>query len=124
MNLGYGKSTLLSRLMHDPNTAAWEMKSGYEPTTFNSSTQFWKYRQHQIQVDLYDTAGQEAFASLRQLAYPGAVAFIFAYDAGNRASFANLKEKWLPEVPNPATNPNPNAVNQPRVGRLSNPRSV
>ena len=93
-----GKSTLLSRLMHDPKASLWEIPGSYEPTTFNATTEFWQYRQHHIQVELYDTAGQEAFEALRQLAYPGTDVFIFAYDAGNKASFDNLRHKWIPEV--------------------------
>ena len=49
-------------------------------------------------VQIWDTAGQEGFETLRTLAYPGTKVYIVAYDATSMTSFNNVEGKWLPEL--------------------------
>jgi len=82
-----------------------------EPTTFHSTTEHWLYRSHEVEVEIFDTAGQRAFETLRGLAYHGANIFILSYDVGNEASLENVVNKWIPEaVTSPFTAPGITAV--------------
>lgn len=58
-----------------------------------------------VNFDLYDTAGQESYARLRQLSYPGSDVFLLCYSIGNKTSLNNVKDAWWPEV----THHNPTA---------------
>jgi small GTP-binding protein len=50
-----------------------------------------------VQFNIWDTAGQEKYASLAPMYYRGAVASILVYDITNRASFQVLKA-WAEEL--------------------------
>ncbi|XP_063908921.1 cdc42 homolog isoform X2 [Zophobas morio] len=49
-------------------------------------------------VILQDTAGQEEFDKLRQLAYKETDVFILCYAVNDVNSWDNVKEKWAPEL--------------------------
>lgn len=49
-------------------------------------------------MSLWDTAGQEEYARLRPLSYPGTDMFLLLFDITSEDSFANIKSQWLPEV--------------------------
>ena len=51
-----------------------------------------------INLGLWDTAGQEDYDRLRPLSYPQTDVFLLCYSIMSRASFANIKSKWFPEV--------------------------
>ena len=72
-----------------------------EPTTFHGTVEHWLYRNHEIEVEIFDTAGQRAFETLRGLAYHGANIFVLSYDVGNEASLENIVNKWIPEESHP-----------------------
>ncbi len=46
----------------------------------------------------YNTAGQEDYDRLRRLTYPDTDIFLVAFCVTSQTSFANIKEKWIPEV--------------------------
>ncbi len=46
----------------------------------------------------YNTAGQEDYDRLRPLTYPDTDIFLVAFCVTSQTSFANIKEKWIPEV--------------------------
>jgi small GTP-binding protein len=52
-----------------------------------------------VQFNIWDTAGQEKYASLAPMYYRGAAASILVYDITNRASFQVLKA-WAEELRN------------------------
>lgn len=52
-----------------------------------------------VQFNIWDTAGQEKYASLAPMYYRGAAASILVYDITNRASFQVLKA-WAEELHN------------------------
>lgn len=51
-------------------------------------------------VDLWDTAGQEAYRSLARQVYRGMHGAILVYDVGSVKTFESLKTYWLQEVRN------------------------
>jgi hypothetical protein len=49
-------------------------------------------------VGLWDTAGQEDYDRLRPLSYPDSDVVLVAFAVNCRDSFANVEEKWIPEL--------------------------
>ncbi|CDS11640.1 hypothetical protein LRAMOSA03903 [Lichtheimia ramosa] len=70
----------------------------YTPTIFDTLVKTLHVDGRQVDVELWDTAGQEMYDRLRILAYPDADAILIAYDIGDPQTLANVPEKWLPEV--------------------------
>ena len=52
----------------------------------------------EFEVEVWDTAGQEALQQLRKLSYPGTDVFLFTYDTTSATSLENIQEIWTPEV--------------------------
>ena len=50
------------------------------------------------EVEIWDTAGQEALKSLRLIAYPGTNVFLMTYDMTNADSLENVLDVWIAEV--------------------------
>lgn len=51
-----------------------------------------------VQVNLWDTAGQEDYDNLRPLSYPQTDVFFVAFSLVSRTSLSNVESKWLPEL--------------------------
>lgn len=51
-----------------------------------------------IEVDLWDTAGQDDYARLRPIAYPDANVFLLCFAIDLETSFMNITSKWIPEL--------------------------
>ena len=51
-----------------------------------------------MEVGLWDTAGQEDYARLRTLSYPGTDVFMICFSLVHPISLENVKEKWSPEL--------------------------
>ena len=49
-------------------------------------------------LDLWDTAGQEAYDRLRILSYPGTDIFLMCFSVDSRVSFGNIRSKWISEI--------------------------
>merc|ERR1719245_1775710 len=47
---------------------------------------------------IWDTAGQEKWSNMNKLFYQGAHSVIMVYDISNRSSFHAIKNKWLKDV--------------------------
>ena len=56
-------------------------------TIFNNN------EQHQINLGLWDTAGQEDYDRLRPLSYPGTDIFLLCFSVDNVHSYENVKTK-------------------------------
>jgi len=70
----------------------------YIPTVFDNFTTVYKLEDRPISLGLWDTAGQEDFATIRPLSYPNTDIFLVFYSVAMRPSFENVKAKWIPEL--------------------------
>ncbi|GFO49337.1 ras-related c3 botulinum toxin substrate 2 [Plakobranchus ocellatus] len=70
----------------------------YVPTIFDNTTVDLKVDNREVTLGLWDTAGQEDYDRLRPLSYPGADVFLLCFAINNKASAANIKVKWYPEL--------------------------
>lgn len=52
----------------------------------------------QIELELWDTAGQEDFDRLRPLSYPDSDVLLVCFSVTSPDSLTNVFEKWAPEV--------------------------
>ena len=51
-----------------------------------------------VNLELWDTAGQEDFDRLRPLGYSETDVFLICYAVNLRSSFENIPRKWIPEM--------------------------
>jgi Ras-related C3 botulinum toxin substrate 1 len=70
----------------------------YVPTVFDNHAKNLNVDGVEFSLTLWDTAGQEEYEKLRPLSYPKTDCFIICYAINNRASFANIESKWIPEL--------------------------
>ena len=52
----------------------------------------------QVELALWDTAGQEDYDRLRPLSYPDTDVILMCFSIDNPDSLENITEKWTPEV--------------------------
>jgi len=70
----------------------------YIPTVFDNYVVNVTAGEKQIELGLWDTAGQEDYDRLRPLSYANASVFLICFSVTNPVSFENVQEKWYPEV--------------------------
>lgn len=70
----------------------------YVPTVFDNFAGTITCDGVQVNLTLWDTAGQEDYERLRPLSYPGTDVFLLCFSVDNRPSFNNIATKWQPEV--------------------------
>ena len=51
-----------------------------------------------VNLQLWDTAGQEDYDRLRPLSYPGTQVFLLCYSVISKASYENCENRWIPEL--------------------------
>lgn len=56
------------------------------------------YGKQQIELSLWDTAGQEDYDRLRPLSYPESDVVLMCFAVDTHSSLDNLTEKWHPEL--------------------------
>ncbi|CDW79315.1 rab gtpase [Stylonychia lemnae] len=83
-----GKSQLLSRVTQDQFDETYRSTIGCE---FGTKT--YEINNRFIKLQLWDTAGQQRFASISRAYYRGANAIILCYDITNADSFNSLEQK-------------------------------
>lgn len=89
---GVGKTCFLYRV------AMNSFPGEYIPTVFENYAFTRMIDGVPYDVGPWDTAGQGDFDHMRPLAYPNTDVFLICFDVGNRASFENVTEKWVPEL--------------------------
>ncbi|CAK62897.1 unnamed protein product (macronuclear) [Paramecium tetraurelia] len=70
----------------------------YVPTVFENYSNVISVDNTQVQLTLWDTAGQESYERLRLLSYQSANAFLIVFSVDNMDSFNNVWSKWKPEL--------------------------
>lgn len=70
----------------------------YVPTAFDNYNVVVNVDSQPIRFQLCDTAGQDDFDSLRPLCYPNTDVFLLCFSVVSPTSFANVSDKWLPEI--------------------------
>jgi small GTP-binding protein len=97
-----GKTCLLSRITN--NAIDWaDGDVEYEPTTFNNFNLTWDDEDESgdtrtLELELWDTAGQEGFEQLRTLSYPGTDVYLVGYACNTAISLNNVEHKWIAEI--------------------------
>merc|ERR1719253_156484 len=106
-----GKTFLLTSLLQEPGKANdWDNES-YQPTAATNMSANWEYTDnegalHDFNFEIWDTAGQEALKSLRNMSYPDTEIFMIGYDMTRKNTLENivshdlndLKSYVLPEA--------------------------
>jgi small GTP-binding protein len=70
----------------------------YIPTVFDNYVVNLTAGDKNIELGLWDTAGQEEYDRLRPLSYANANVFLVCFSIVNPVSFENISAKWYPEV--------------------------
>ena len=90
-----GKTTLLIRYA----TGTYPLE--YIPTVFESWMDHKVVDGTDIDIELWDVAGSEDHDPIRPLSevsYPGTDVFLLCFSLNTPSSFANVKERWYPEL--------------------------
>ncbi|CAK5115594.1 unnamed protein product [Meloidogyne enterolobii] len=70
----------------------------YVPTVFENYVADIEVDQRQVELALWDTAGQEDYDRLRPLSYPDTNVILMCFSIDSPDSLENIIEKWTPEV--------------------------
>uniref|UniRef100_A0A646QHU4 RasRelC3 n=1 Tax=Hemiscolopendra marginata TaxID=943146 RepID=A0A646QHU4_9MYRI len=70
----------------------------YVPTVFDNYAGSLECDGMNVNMTLWDTAGQEDYERLRPLSYPNTDVFLLCYSVDNLNSYDNILSKWCPEV--------------------------
>ena len=92
-NSGVGKTCIILRYTNEnysENTVSTQ-GANYSPKTININGK-------NIQLDIWDTAGQEQYRSLGRHFYKDSYIVILVYDITNKESFEDLKNIWYDDI--------------------------
>ncbi|XP_041350422.1 rho-related GTP-binding protein RhoA-A-like [Gigantopelta aegis] len=70
----------------------------YVPTVFENYVADIEVDNRQVELALWDTAGQEDYDRLRPLSYPDTHVILMCFSIDSPDSLENIPEKWTPEV--------------------------
>ncbi|KAI9729428.1 MAG: Rho GTPase [Cirrosporium novae-zelandiae] len=95
-----GKTSLLSvfTLGYFPTHYVSILYSARVPTVFENYVTDCRVDGRDVQLALWDTAGQEDYERLRPLAYAKANVILIGFSVDEPESLENVKEKWFPEA--------------------------
>lgn len=72
--------------------------SEYVPTAIDTYDAVVTVDGEPVTLEMCDTPGQDDFDTLRPLAYPSTDVFLLCFSVVAPSSFANVREKWIPEL--------------------------
>jgi len=75
-----------------------EFPTEYIPTVFDNYATMVMCDGEVINLQLWDTAGQEDYNRLRPLSYPNTNAFLVCFSIIAKNSYENVKQRWVPEL--------------------------
>ncbi|KAG2378739.1 hypothetical protein C9374_007887 [Naegleria lovaniensis] len=75
-----------------------EFDEDHVPTVIDNRIQTVKYKDEDVILNLWDTAGQEDFDNLRLLSYPETDIFIVCFSVVCPDSLKNIKQLWMKEI--------------------------
>jgi small GTP-binding protein len=75
-----------------------EFPKDYIPTVFDNYVVNLTAGEQNIELGLWDTAGQEEYDRLRPLSYANANVFLLCFSVISPVSFENVTAKWYPEL--------------------------
>ena len=87
-----GKTSLLFVFSKD------EFPDLYEPIVFDNCLTEIEVNGKLVELELWDTTGQESYDRLRPLSYPDTDVILMCFSIDNPDSLANISEIWAPEV--------------------------
>ena len=90
---GVGKTCIISRYVDDTF-----IDNNNSTIGANYSEKTIKKGNKDVQLNIWDTAGQEKFHSLGKHFYKDSYIVIFVYDITNQNSLENLKKIWYPDL--------------------------
>ena len=70
----------------------------YIPTVFDNYSANVMYEGQAVNLQLWDTAGQEDYKKLRPLSYPQTDIFLLCFSLVSPTSLENVENMWLPEI--------------------------
>jgi len=70
----------------------------YVPTVFDNFNSSVTLDGHNVNLNLWDTAGQEEYDRLRLLSYPATDVVIMCYNIASSTSLNNIRHKWIHEI--------------------------
>jgi small GTP-binding protein len=91
-NQSVGKTSITIRFATDKFSDDYKVTLG-----MNLSTKNVKVKEKQVQMAVWDTAGQSSFEPLLPMYYRGALGAIVVYDITNRKSFEGVR-KWINDI--------------------------
>ena len=65
------------------------------PTVYNDFNKIIYIKDYKINLNIWDSGGQEDYDRLRPFSYPGTNLFIIAFSVDGRESFLNVEKKWI-----------------------------
>ena len=92
---GVGKSSIIGRFV-----TGLFIKDMSSTPGLNYSQKLYEKDGKKVNLNLWDTAGQEKFRSLGRNFYKDSYIIIIVFDITNRMSFINAKEVWYNEIKN------------------------
>ncbi|XP_072935911.1 ras-like GTP-binding protein RhoL [Epargyreus clarus] len=75
-----------------------EFPKEYVPTVFDNYVGHITVDEQEVEMALWDTAGQEDYERLRPLSYNNTNCFLVCYSVSSRSSYENVSLKWYPEL--------------------------
>ena len=89
---GSGKTSLLSAF------ASNKFPEFHVPTVFDNCSRTMMVDGRGVVLNMWDTAGQEDYDTMRPISYPGTDVFLVCFSIDSTTSYNNVKQKWIPEI--------------------------